>query len=51
MYDGTFFVMNFLGPNFLRCSRILSQCHPFLSFLPSIFLPRKDTFMDDYDGI
>jgi len=24
---------------------------PFLYFLPSIFLPCKVTFMDDYDGI
>jgi hypothetical protein len=34
-----------MGPNFLRCTKILSQCHLFLSFLP-----HKDTFMDDYDG-
>ncbi len=30
------------------------SCHNvtlFLSFLPSLFLPCKDTFMDDYDGI
>jgi hypothetical protein len=40
-----------LGPNSLRCTKILSQRHPFLSFLPSHFLPCKDTFMDDYDGI
>ncbi len=40
-----------LGPNSLRCTKILSQCHPTLSFLPSPFLPCKDTFMDDYDGI
>jgi hypothetical protein len=39
------------GPIFLRCTKILSQCHPFLSFLPSPFLPCKNTFMDDYDGI
>ncbi len=38
-----------MGPNSLRCTKILSQCHPFLSFLPSLFLPCKDTFMDDYD--
>jgi hypothetical protein len=40
-----------LGPNSLRCIKILSQGHLFPSFLPSLFLPCKDTFMDDYDGI
>jgi hypothetical protein len=35
-----------MGANSLRCTEILSQCHIFLSFLPC-----KDTFMDDYDGI
>jgi hypothetical protein len=35
------------GPNFLRCTKILSQCHPFLFS----FLPCKNTFMDDYDWI
>jgi hypothetical protein len=30
---------------------MLLQHHPFLSFLPSPFLPCKNTFMDDYDGI
>jgi len=35
----------------LRCTKILSQCHLFLFFLPSPFLPHKKTFMDDYDGI
>jgi vacuolar protein-sorting-associated protein 4 len=40
-----------MGAYFLRCTKILSQHHPFLFFLPSIFLPCKDTFMDDYDGI
>jgi hypothetical protein len=40
-----------LGENSLRCTKILSQCHPFLFFLPSPFLPCKNTFMDDYDGI
>jgi hypothetical protein len=39
------------GPNSLRCTKILSQCYHFLSFLPSHFLPCKNTFMDDYDGI
>jgi hypothetical protein len=39
------------GPNSLRCTKILSQHHPFLSFLPSPFLPCKDTFMDDYNRI
>jgi hypothetical protein len=36
--------------NSLRCIKILSQCHHFLFFLPSPFLPCKDTFMDNYDG-
>jgi hypothetical protein len=36
---------------FLRCTKILSQHHHFLYFLPSHFLPCKDTFMNDYDGI
>jgi len=40
-----------LGPNSLRFTKILSQHHPFLSFLPSLFLPCKDTFMDDCDRI
>jgi hypothetical protein len=40
-----------MGANFLRYTKFLSQCHPFLSFLPSFFLACKDTFMDDYDGI
>jgi hypothetical protein len=44
LYIGT--RQTWLGANSLRCTKILSQCHPFLSFLPC-----KDTFMDDYDGI
>jgi hypothetical protein len=40
-----------LDTNFLRCTKILSQRHPFLFFLPSPFLPYKNTFMDDYDRI
>jgi hypothetical protein len=44
-------IMTNLGPNSLRCTKILSQCHHFESFLPSPFLTCKDTFMDDYDGI
>ncbi len=36
---------------FLRCTKILSQHHPFLSFLPSLFLLCEVTFMNDYDGI
>jgi hypothetical protein len=40
-----------VGEIFLRCTKILSQHHLFFSFLPSPFLPCKDTFMDDYDGI
>jgi hypothetical protein len=35
----------------LKCTKILSQHHPFLYFLPNLFLPCKNTFMDDYDGI
>jgi hypothetical protein len=41
----------FMSAIFLRCTKIFSQHHPFMSFLPSPFLPCKDTFMDDYDGI
>ncbi len=37
--------------NFLRCTKILSQCHLFLYFLPNHFLPCKYAFMNDYDGI
>jgi hypothetical protein len=44
-------LIDFYCANSLRCTKILSQCHPFLFFLPSNFLPYKDTFMDDYDGI
>ncbi len=33
------------GLNFLMCTKIFSQCHPSLSFLPSIFLSCKNTFM------
>ncbi len=40
-----------LGPNLLSYTKILSQCYPFMFFLPSHFLSCKDTFMDDYDGI
>jgi hypothetical protein len=40
-----------MGANSLRCTKILSQRHPFLFFSPSPFLPCKYTFMDDYDGI
>jgi hypothetical protein len=39
-----------LDPNSLWCTKILLH-HPFLSFLPHLFLPCKDTFTDDYDGI
>jgi len=41
---------SYLGPNSLRCTKILSR-HLFLFFLPGPFLPCKDTFMNDYDGI
>jgi len=40
-----------MGQNSLRCIKILSHHHPFLSFLTSFFLPCKVTFMDYYDGI
>jgi hypothetical protein len=40
-----------MGANSLRCTKILSLCHPFMSSSPSPFLPCKNTFMDDYDGI
>ncbi len=36
IYDYTFWV-GMIGPNSLRCTKILSQHHPFLSFLPSLF--------------
>jgi hypothetical protein len=38
----------FEGPNSLKCTKILLHCHLFLYFLPSPFLPYKDSFMDDY---
>jgi len=31
-----------MGANSLRCKKILSQHHPFMSFLPSYFLPCKE---------
>jgi hypothetical protein len=40
-----------VGANFLGCTKVLSQHHLVLYFLSSPFLPCKDTFMDDYDGI
>jgi hypothetical protein len=40
-----------MGPNSLKCTKILSQHQPFLSFLPSLFLSCKDIFMDDYNRI
>jgi hypothetical protein len=40
----------FMGPNSLRCTKILSQDQPFLSFLANFVLPCKVTFMDNYDG-
>jgi hypothetical protein len=43
--------ISYLGPNFLKCTKILSRCHIFLSFLLGSFLRCKNTFMDDYDGI
>jgi hypothetical protein len=39
------------GLHFFKYTKILSQRHLFLSFLPSPFLPCKATFMNDYDGI
>jgi hypothetical protein len=46
-----FCLVGLLGPIFLRCTKILSHRHSFVFFLPSSFLPCKNTFMDDYDGI
>ncbi len=43
--------VSYLGPIYLRCTKILSHHHSFVSFLPSFFLPCQNTFMDDYDGI
>jgi len=43
--------MDYKGAIFLRCTKILSQHHFFLFFLPSHFLPCKDTFMDECDGL
>jgi hypothetical protein len=39
------------GPNSLKCTKLLSQCHLFKKKLLSHFFPCKDTFMDDYDWI
>jgi hypothetical protein len=39
-------VLLYEGANFLSCTKILSHHHPFLPFLPSHFLPCKNTFMD-----
>jgi hypothetical protein len=50
IFQGSIKVFN-LGSNSLSCTKILSQHHPFLSFLPSLYLTCKNTFMDDYDGI
>jgi hypothetical protein len=49
--DSKFQTKKLPGANSLRCTKILSQCHHFLSFLSSHFVPCKDTFMDDYYGI
>jgi len=46
-----FCLVGYSGPIFLRCTKILSQHHSFVSFLPSFLLPCKNTFVDDYDGI
>jgi hypothetical protein len=40
-----------IGYKLFKVYQNLSQCHRFLSFLPSFSLPCKDTFIDDYDGI
>jgi len=47
LYIGTH--QTWLGVNSLRCTKILSQRHHFMSFLHSPFLPCEYTFMDDYD--
>jgi hypothetical protein len=36
---------------FFKVYQNLVIASPFLSFLLGLFLPYKDTFMDDYDGI
>jgi len=40
----------FMGWNFLRCIKILSECH-FFVFLFSFLLLCKGTFMNNYDEI
>jgi hypothetical protein len=45
------FYFIYMGPNFFKCTKILSQCHHFYSFLLSPFLPCKKTFMHDNDEI
>jgi hypothetical protein len=40
-----------LGQIFLRCTKIMTQCQIFIFFYLVIFLPFKNTFIDDYDGI
>jgi len=40
-----------LGSKFFKVYQNLVTTSPFSIFLPSLFLPCKETFMDDYDGI
>jgi hypothetical protein len=40
-----------MGSNSLKCTKFLSQHHPFKYFLPSFLKPCKNIFMNDYDGI
>jgi len=46
-----FWITSITRFKFLKCNKILSQCHHFLSFLHIPFLPCKKTFMNDYDEI
>jgi hypothetical protein len=47
------YALSFLGCKLFKGYQNLVTTSPFffLSFLPSPYLPYKDTFMDDYNGI
>jgi hypothetical protein len=40
-----------MGPNSSRCTKSRHNVNICLFFLPSLFLPYKDMFMNDYDEI
>jgi hypothetical protein len=40
-----------VGSKLFKVYQNLVTTSLFLSFLPNLFLPCKNTFMDDYDGI